>query len=58
VSLKVFEQTPTQRFLILPPRIDEGELLERDLEAVTGGAPRGGGGACVAPTNSCALNTG
>jgi Nitrile hydratase, alpha chain len=44
VSLTVVEETPTQRYLVLPPapRRDGGELSDTELEAVAGGDPPGG----------------
>jgi hypothetical protein len=39
VRLTVVEETPTQRYLVLPaaPPRQEGELSDRELEAVAGG---------------------
>ena len=39
VSLTVLEESPTQRYLVLPPAPNRGdrELSDRDLETVAGG---------------------
>jgi hypothetical protein len=44
VSLTVLEETPTQRYLVLPPapRQDGGELSDAELEAVAGADPPSG----------------
>jgi hypothetical protein len=41
VSLAIIEETPTRRYLVLPPapRRDGGELSDTDLESVAGGDP-------------------
>jgi Nitrile hydratase, alpha chain len=45
IGLTVVEETPTRRYLVLPPRPArvEGELSDTELEAVAGG----GGGAGI-----------
>jgi hypothetical protein len=52
VSLTVLEETPTNRYLVLPPGQTGavGELSDADLAAVAGGDPASGqteGGYCV-----------
>jgi hypothetical protein len=44
ISLTVLEETPTSRYLVLPPRPPGGgELSDGELDAVAGGTWTGGG---------------
>jgi hypothetical protein len=37
VSVQVLEESPTRVYLVLPAPVDENEMIESDLEEVTGG---------------------
>ena len=58
VTIEVVEDTATRLHLILPAMLQDGDIVDQDLEAIVGGMAGQQPSACGGVTNNCFLKTG